>query len=101
MKGHQSEARVRLRRASLHAEDDAIMLLFKLDLAVALATACSVEQRLATKWEVEQEAMRRRRDPRKVMSIADRQWSGCVLQSEKSGRGLSPTSLLNTGSCKS
>jgi hypothetical protein len=33
-------------------------------------TACSVEQTLAIKWEAEQEEMRRRRHPRKVMCIS-------------------------------
>ena len=33
--------------------------------------ACPLEQTLAIKWEAEQEEMRRRRDPRKVMCISD------------------------------
>jgi hypothetical protein len=57
----------------MRAEDDAVAYLHKFDPAVALATACSVEQTLAIKWETEQEEMRRRRDPRKVMCLTDRQ----------------------------
>jgi hypothetical protein len=55
------------------AEDEVVAYLHKFDPAVALATACSVDQTLATKWEVEQEEMRRRCDPRKVMCLTDRQ----------------------------
>ena len=54
----------------MRAEDEAVAYLHKFDPAVALATACSVEQTLAIKWEAEQEEMRRRRDPRKVMCIS-------------------------------
>jgi hypothetical protein len=54
----------------MRAEDDAVEYLHKLDPAVAFATACSVEQTLAIKWEAEQEEMRRRRDPREVMCIS-------------------------------
>jgi hypothetical protein len=57
----------------MRAEDDAVAYLHKFDPAVALATACSVAQTLAIKWEAEQEEMRRRRDPRKVMCLTDRQ----------------------------
>ena len=54
----------------MRAEDDAVEYLHKFDPVVAFATACSVEQALAIKWEAEQEEMRRRRDPRKVMCIS-------------------------------
>jgi hypothetical protein len=57
--------------ASLRAEDEAVAYLHKFDPAVAFATACSVELTLAIKWEAEQEEMRRRCDPRKVMEISD------------------------------
>jgi hypothetical protein len=46
----------------------------KFDPAVALATACSVEQTLAIKWETKQEEMRQRGDPRKAMCLTDRHW---------------------------
>src|SRR4029077_13966691 len=68
-KAHQSQQRERLWHASLRAEDAAVAYLHKLDPAVAFATACSVERTLGIKWEAEQEEMRRRRDPRKVMEI--------------------------------
>jgi hypothetical protein len=69
-KTNRSQERERLWGASLHAEDQAISYLRKFDPAVAFATACSVEQILGIKWETEQEEMRRRRDPRKVMEIS-------------------------------
>jgi hypothetical protein len=69
-KTRRSQQRERLRHASLRAEDAAVAYLHEFDPAVALATACSVEQALAIDWEVEQEEMRRRRDPRKVMAIS-------------------------------
>ena len=69
-KTYQSQQRERLWHASLRAEDDAVEYLHKLDPAVAFATACSVERTLGIKWEAEQEEMRRRRDPRKVMEIS-------------------------------
>jgi hypothetical protein len=69
-KTYQSQPRERLWHASLRAEDDAVEYLHKLDPAVAFATACSVERTLAIEWEAEQEEMRRRRDPRKVMEIS-------------------------------
>ena len=72
-KSCQSHARERLLLAAMRAEDDAVAYLHKFDPAVALATACSVEQILAIKWETEQEEMRRRRDPRKVMCLTGRQ----------------------------
>ena len=71
-KSRQSQA-WELLLAAMHAEDEAVACVHELDLAVALATACSVEQTLAIIWEAEQEEMRRRRDPRKVMCITDRQ----------------------------
>ena len=69
-KSRQSQARERLLLAAMRAEDDAVEYLHKFDPAVAFATACSVEQALAIDWEAEQEKMRRRRDPRKVMEIS-------------------------------
>jgi hypothetical protein len=69
MRSRQSQQRERLWCASLRAEDEAVAYLHKFDPAVAFATACSVEQTLAIKWETKQEEMRRRRDPRKVMCI--------------------------------
>ena len=72
-KSRQSQAREKLLLAAMRAEDDAVAYLHKFDPAVALATACSVEQTLAIKWEAEQEEMRRRGDPRKVMWLTDRQ----------------------------
>ena len=72
-KSRQSQAREKLLLAAMRAEDDAVAYLHKFDPAVAFATACSVERTLAIKWEAEQEEMRRRRDPRKVMCITDRQ----------------------------
>jgi len=69
-KSCQSQAREKLLLAAMRAEDDAVAYLHKFDPAIALATACSVEQTLAIKWETEQEEMRRRRDPRKVMCIS-------------------------------
>src|ERR1700741_3568145 len=68
----QSQQRERLWAASMRAEDDAVAYLYEFDPAVAFATACSVEQTLGIKWETEQEEMRRRRDPRKVMEISSR-----------------------------
>jgi hypothetical protein len=69
-KNRRSQQRERLLYASMRAEDDAVEYLHKLDPAVAFATACSVERTLAIEWEAEQEEMRRRRDPRKVMEIS-------------------------------
>jgi hypothetical protein len=66
---NQSQERERLWDASLRAEDAAVAYLHEFDPAVAFATACSVERTLAIEWEAEQEEMRRRRDPRKVMEI--------------------------------
>ena len=69
-KTHQSQERERLWHASLRAEDDSVAHLHQFDPAVAFATACAVERTLAIEWEAEQEQMRRRRDPRKVMEIS-------------------------------
>jgi hypothetical protein len=69
-KSRRSQQRERLWCASLRAEDEAVAYLHNFDPAVAFATACSVEQTLAIKWEAEQEEMRRRKDPRKVMGIS-------------------------------
>jgi hypothetical protein len=74
-KSRQSQARERLLLAAMRAEDDAVEYLHKLDPAVALATACSVEQTLAITWQAEQEEMRRQGDPRKVMCITAGRWS--------------------------
>jgi hypothetical protein len=68
-KTHQSQERERIWGASMRAEDDSIAHLHQFDPAVAFATACAVERTLAIEWEAEQEEMRRRRDPRKVMEI--------------------------------
>ena len=65
----RSQQRERLWHASLCAEDAAVAYLHEFDPAVAFATACSVERTLGIKWEAEQEEMRRRRDPCKVMEI--------------------------------
>jgi hypothetical protein len=67
---NQSQQRERLWHASLRAEDAAVAYLHQFDPAVAFATACRVERTLAIEWEAEQEEMRRRRDPRKVMEIS-------------------------------
>ena len=69
-KTRRSQQRERLWHASLCAEDTAVAYLHDFDPAVAFATACSVERTLGIKWEAEQEEMRRRRDPRKVMEIS-------------------------------
>jgi hypothetical protein len=69
-KSRRSEQRERLWHASLRAEDAAVAYLHEFDPAVAFATACNVERTLAIEWEAEQEEMRRRRDPRKVMEIS-------------------------------
>jgi hypothetical protein len=69
-KSRRSQQRERLWCASLRAEDEAVAYLHNFDPAVAFATARSVEQALAIDWEAEQEEMRRRRDPRKVMVIS-------------------------------
>jgi hypothetical protein len=89
----QSLQRERLWHASLRAEDEAVAHLHMFEPAVALATACSVEQTLATKWEVEQEEMRRRRDPRKVMCVTDRQRSELHSAIAKVPSGIDPHAL--------
>jgi hypothetical protein len=58
-RSRRSQQRERLLYAAIHAEDEAVEYLHKFDPAVALATACSVEQTLAIKWETKQEEMRR------------------------------------------
>jgi hypothetical protein len=69
-KSRQAQAREKLLLAAMRAEDEAVAFLHRFDPAVAFATACSVEQTLGIKWEAEQEEMRRRKDPRKVMGIS-------------------------------
>ena len=59
-------------------------VLHKFDPAVASATACSVDQTLAIKWETKQEEMRRRRDPRKVMCKTDRRMERAVFCTRQS-----------------
>jgi hypothetical protein len=86
----ESQARERLLLAAMRAEDAAVAYLHKFDPAVALATACSVEQILAIKWEAEQEEMRRRRDPRKVMCLTDRQRSELHFALAKVPQGVHP-----------
>src|SRR5262249_21331918 len=66
----QEQAGEQLWDAPARAEDEAVAHLHNFHPAAAFATACSVEQTLAIKWETEQEEMRRRRDPRKVMCIS-------------------------------
>ena len=86
----ESQARERLLLAAMRAEDAAVAYLHKFDPAVALATACSVERTLAIKWEAEQEEMRRRRDPRKVMCLTDRQRSELDCASARVPQGVYP-----------
>ena len=69
-KSRQAQAREKLLLAAMRAEDDAVAYLHEFDPAVAFATACGVERTLGIRWETEQEEMRRRRDPRKVMEIS-------------------------------
>jgi hypothetical protein len=71
----QSQAREKLLLAAMRADDQAVAYLHMFEPAVALATACSVEQMLAKTWEIEQEEMRRRHDPSRVMCLTDRQRS--------------------------
>jgi hypothetical protein len=89
-KSCQSQARENLLLAAMRAEDDVVTFLYKFDPAVALATACSVEQTLAIKWEAEQEEMRRRRDPRKVMCLTDRHRSDLHFALAKVPQGVHP-----------
>src|SRR5262245_43168936 len=90
MTNRRSQERERLWHASVRAEDDIVMSLYKFDPAVALATACSVEQTLAAKWDAKQEEMRRRRDPRKVMCLTDRQRSELRSAHVKIPPGIKP-----------
>jgi CO/xanthine dehydrogenase Mo-binding subunit len=55
--------------ARFDAEDRAVVFLDKLPSKVALATALSVEESLATRWSEEQSEMMRRDDPRPVFHI--------------------------------
>ena len=89
-KSCQSQAREKLLLAAMRAEDDAVVYLHKFDPAVALATACSVEQTLAITWEAEQENMRRRGDPRKVMCLTDRQRNELDCASARIPQGVYP-----------
>jgi hypothetical protein len=90
MRRRQSQAREKLLSAAMRAEDEAVAYLHKFDPAVAFATACSVEQILAIKWEAEQEEMRRRRDPRKVMEISDTRLSELHFALARLPRGVQP-----------
>jgi hypothetical protein len=69
-KSRQVQARESLWRSTMRAEDEAVEHLHSFHPAVAFATACSVERTLGIEWEAEQDEMRRRRDPRKVMEIS-------------------------------
>jgi hypothetical protein len=75
--------------AATHAEDEAVACVHELDPAVALATACSVEETLAIIWEAEQEEMRRRRDPHE----------NCVVHSLVYPMAFTPTPSLREKSC--
>ena len=97
---HQSQQRERLLYAAIHAEDEAVEYLHKLDPAVALATACSVEQTLAIKWETKQEEMQQRGDPRKVMCITDRHWSELHFALARVPPGVHPDTAAEPDSCK-
>ena len=99
-KTRRSHQRERLLYAAIHAEDEAVEYLHKLDPAVALATACSVEQTLAIKWETKQEEMRQRGDPRKVMCITDRHWSELHFALARVPPEFTPTPQLSADSCK-
>jgi hypothetical protein len=74
----------------MRAEDDAVEYLHKFDPVVAFATACSVEQTLAIKCEVEQEEMKRRRDPRKVMVISSTRVRELDVKLASLPRGVHP-----------
>jgi hypothetical protein len=95
----RSQQRERLWCASLRAEDEAVAYLHKFDPAAAFATACSVERTLAIKWEAEQEEMRRRRDPRKVMEISDTRLSELFSHSPAYRRAFTPTPSRSATSC--
>jgi hypothetical protein len=96
-KNRQSQQRERLWHASLRAEDEAVAYLHKFDPAVALATACSVEQILAIKWEAEQEEMRRRRDPRKVMCIRSTRLRELDVALARLPQGVHPDAIMLRG----
>jgi hypothetical protein len=89
-KTRASQQRERLWHASLSAEDAAVAYLHEFDPAVAFATACSLERTLAIKWEPEQEEMRRRRDPRKVMCISARRRSEVYFKLRSLPQGVYP-----------
>jgi hypothetical protein len=89
-KSRRAQAREKLLLAAMRAEDDAVAYLHTFDPAVAFATACSVEQSLAVKWEAEQEEMRRRRDPRKVMEISDTRLSELHFALARLPQGVHP-----------
>jgi len=93
-KSRRSQQRERLWCASLRAEDEAVAFLHKFDPAVAFATACSVERTLAIKWEGEQEEMRRRRDPRKVMEISDTRLSELHFALASLPQGVHPDAAV-------
>ena len=99
-KSRRSQQRERLWCASLRAEDEAVAFLHKFDPAVAFATACSVERTLAIKWEGEQEEMRRRRDPRKVMEISDTRLSELHYALARLPQGVHSDAPLSANSCK-
>jgi hypothetical protein len=94
MRSRQSQAREKLLSAAMRAEDDAVAYLHKFDPAVAFATACSVERTLAIKWEAEQEEMRRRRDPRKVMEISDTRLSEIHFALASLPQGVHPDAAV-------
>jgi hypothetical protein len=89
-KSCQSQAREKLLLAAMRAEDEAVACLHMFEPAVAFATACSVERILAIKWEAEQEEMRRRRDPRKVMEISDTRLSELHFALARLPQGVQP-----------
>jgi hypothetical protein len=59
-----------------------------------------VERTLAIEWEAEQEEMRRRRDPRKVMEISSTRVRELNVALARLPQGVSPTSALNNDSFK-
>jgi hypothetical protein len=61
----------RLGTAMFHAEDDERKYLAKYPPEIAHATARSVEQQLANKWDQEQREIARRNDPREIFPITD------------------------------
>lgn len=58
--------------ARIRAEDDAVRYLGKLSPEVAFVVSRNVEMTLAGRWEVEQEEMIQRGDPREVLCMTDR-----------------------------